>query len=147
LALKAQGPVLRTQALLADLYPAANADERYAILWTWGILGVEGAVKALPQVVEDYAAARPKHPNPMSFASHRVLRRFIGLAFQKLPREDGFHLDQRPKDPDARAGQKPTRSSPDGLVHCGSRADREAIRRVVVAKKLHEDEGAGKDPY
>ncbi len=155
LGFKALGLPERVQARLAELYLEAKADEKIAILYVLERVGVENATRALPAIASDFATARPKHPNTMSFASYYVVERFMRLAWKKVPNARGPEGRDGVKETALRKGEveepppppPPARSSADGLVSTGTVADRKALLQVVLAKGLHRRDKAGKRTY
>jgi hypothetical protein len=151
-AFKKLAPAATLQAMLADLYPNADAKDKVVLLAVLNQIGVEHAVKALPAIAADFAVARPKHPNDMSFAGFYVLEKFMGLAWKKLPADkkkgqegkksvEKGKDEPKPKPPDE---HKPNKVSPDGYAHTGSPADRKAIGQFILAHNLHIEEKKAK---
>ncbi len=143
--LKKLGPAQKVQGIMADLYlDATKEDERIFLLVVLNRVGVEHASKALPAIAADYAVARPKHPNDMSFAGFYVLEKFMGLAWQKLPAEKKNKGPDETKDvkgnppppPPAPDENKPNKVAADGFCHTGSPADRKAITQFLLDHKL-----------
>jgi hypothetical protein len=139
---KTLGPPPRLQELLAELYPESNHKEKVVLLHLLEKVGVEHAVQALPAIAADYAVARPKHPNDMSFSGFYVLEKFMRLAWKKLPAEKD--LEKKADVPEGKKPpkqvipeDKPTKVAADGFTHTGSVADRKAIRQIVLTKKLY----------
>src|SRR5205085_9642173 len=78
----------RVQELLAELYAEPKGTERLTLLHILKRVGVEHATKAFPLIASDFAAARPTHPNDMSFAGFYVVEHFMHLAWKKVPAEE-----------------------------------------------------------
>jgi hypothetical protein len=141
--LKALAPASQLQTMLGDLYTEATPKEKITILYVLDKVGVEHAAKALPLIAADFAVARPKHPNDMSFAGFYVLEKFMGLAWKKLPAKDrdskvgdkkiGVNPIPKPAPVD---DKKPTRVAADGYTHSGSIVDRKIIREIILEAKL-----------
>ncbi|MBY0229239.1 MAG: hypothetical protein K2W96_08185 [Gemmataceae bacterium] len=133
----------RAQRVLAARYALAKEPERRAILYVLNRIGVEQATEAMPAVLADLAASRPRHPNDMSFASYYVAERFMHLQWKKLP---AARDKKDEKQMERREGEKPppkpeTSSSEDGKTTTGTLADRQELRRLVEEGKLHRREG------
>jgi hypothetical protein len=139
--LKALGPAPRLQQMLSELYPDGDAKEKVTVLRLLEAVGVEHTVKALPAIAADYAVARPKPPNDMSFAGFYVLEKYLRLAWKKLPPAEGVDRKKDapvpPKTPEPPAEHTLNAVAPDEFTHTGSPADRKTIRRHVLENKLH----------
>lgn len=148
--LKKLGPLPRIQETLGDIYHGANHKDKVTILRMLDRIGVEYAVGAFPAIAADFAVARSKHPNDMSFASFYVLEKFMRLAWKCLPSDkdmekkaDKAKVLEEPKQgmPD---NYKPTKVSLDAFTHSGSVNDRKAIAALITAKKLNISDHEGK---
>jgi hypothetical protein len=152
--LKALAPPTLLQSMLADLYAEAMSKDKITILYVLDKVGVEHAAKALPPIAADFAVARPKHPNDMSFAGFYVLEKFMGLAWKKLPAKDRDGKKVGDKKIDVKPipkhepvdEKKPTRVAADGYTHSGSIVDRKIIREIILESKLLTVQGKTK-PY
>lgn len=141
LAIKALGQPERIGSVLAQLYAEAEKEERITILHVLKRTGARHVVAALPLIAQDFAAARPDHPNDMSFAAFYVLEDIMHQSYKQLPADNPKGKDvkqpQRAKDEPEIKVKPHDRVSEDGLVSVGTAKDRSAIRRAIEDRKLH----------